>query len=282
MRTNITGNLGILAVALVLVPRATRAEPVVIPAAPDLEAEWKLQFEDLRIQMASLDLQGKEIDHLKMTRARALKRAQSESFRDSATILPTDRDPLDILLRRTEAVLREVLRLAPKADLAGAGTELSKLREQAARTDPAAEARYDLFAKVCLLRRRITLANPLLDFRDIVFVTRGPATSHMVPQYMAQSNSAGGGSRWEIEPAAGFSHPGSFSVEARCKWARADRDGALSYDQLLGWLGDRVEYSLSGQVGLGAGLTLLGTVRATGLEWGGLSHYFKMEMRALF
>jgi hypothetical protein len=97
-----------------------------------------------------------------------------------------------------------------------------------------------------------------------------------------RSVGAGGGARWEVEPAAGFSFPGRFSLDARCKWARADREGALSYDQLLGWLGDRVEYSLSGQVGLGGGLTLLGTVRATGIDWNGLSHYFKMEMRALF
>ena len=127
--------------------------------AVDLDAEWRAQFEDLRIQIERLD---------------TFRKAQGEALREEACILPTDRDPLDIVLRRTEAVLHEVRRLAPKADLAGAEAELNKLREQATRTELAAEARYDLFTKVCLLRRRIALANPLLDFRDIVFVTRGP------------------------------------------------------------------------------------------------------------
>ena len=71
-------------------------------------------------------------------------------------------------------------------------------------------------------------------------------------------------------------------MEAGVKLARADRGDAGSYDQQLGWLGDRVEYSISGQVGLGAGLTLIGSVRATGIEWSDLSHYMRMEMRALF
>lgn len=97
-----------------------------------------------------------------------------------------------------------------------------------------------------------------------------------------RSPGASAGARWEIEPSAGYSKPGIVSVDARCKWAKADRSEGLAYDQILGWLGDRVEYSLSGQVGLGAGLTLLGTVRATGIEWSDLSHYFKMEMRAIF
>jgi hypothetical protein len=97
-----------------------------------------------------------------------------------------------------------------------------------------------------------------------------------------ESQDAGGGSRWEIAPSARYSVPGVASFEAGCKWARADRGGAASYDQLLGWLGSRVEYSVSGQVGLGGGLTLSGTLRATGMDWGDLSHYMRMEMRALF
>lgn len=117
-----------------------------------------------------------------------------------------------------------------------------------------------------------------------IMIRPGPTTNFSLRSsyLLDRSVDAGSGARWEIEPGAGFSKPGIVSVEARCKWARADREGAPSYDQLLGWLGDRVEYSLSGQVGLGAGLTILGTLRASGLEWNNLSHYFKMEMRALF
>lgn len=122
------------------------------------------------------------------------------------------------------------------------------------------------------------------ETRATVAFRPGPSANFsMRSSYLTdRSQDSGGGARWEFEPVARFSKPGYASIEARCKWAKADRDGSMSYDQLLGWLGDRVEYSLSGQVGLGAGLTLLGTLRATGVEWRDLSHYFKMEMRALF
>jgi len=170
------------------------------PAAPDLEAEWKLQWDDLRAQMAAIDLASRETDPQKRSRAASLKKAGGEALRQEATILPADRDPLDIILRRAEAVLHEITRLGAKADLSAAASELGDLRARAGKVDPAAAAdRFAVFTKVCQVRRRITLANPLSDFRDIVFVTRGPnIVGHMVPQYMGQYNSAGGG-LWVLE-----------------------------------------------------------------------------------
>lgn len=118
---------------------------------------------------------------------------------------------------------------------------------------------------------------------SLIYRPEGRTTLSFRSSYLAdRSSKLGGGARWELEPSVRFSQPGVVSVEAGCRWAKTNRTGAGSYDSLLGWLGDRVEYSLSGQVGLGGGLTLNGTVRATGVEWGDLSHYMKMEMRALF
>lgn len=118
---------------------------------------------------------------------------------------------------------------------------------------------------------------------SLIYRPEGRTTLSFRSSYLAdRSTKLGGGARWELEPSVRFSQPGLVSVEAGCRWAKTNRTGAGSYDSLLGWLGDRVEYSLSGQVGLGGGLTLNGTVRASGVEWGDLSHYMKMEMRALF
>ncbi len=118
---------------------------------------------------------------------------------------------------------------------------------------------------------------------SVVFRPGAAALLSLGSSYLTDRTRTGAeGARWEIEPSARFSRPGVASLEAGCKWARASRGNSRSYDQLLGWLGDRVEYNLSGQVGLGRGLTLVATLRATGIEWSDLSHYMKMEMRALF
>jgi hypothetical protein len=112
----------------------------------------------------------------------------------------------------------------------------------------------------------------------------GPRTSFSFRSSLLSevSPSFGGSRRLEVEPSATYSSPGRASVEARCAWARASQGGSRLYDELLGWLGDRVEYSLSGQLTLGGGVTLTGTLQGTGVSWGELSHYLRMEMRALF
>jgi hypothetical protein len=76
--------------------------------------------------------------------------------------------------------------LSPRAAPAGPARAPSQQPE-------ASEARCELFAKLCELRRRIVLANPLLDFRDIVFIKRGGAPGHCCDQYFRFTNGAGGG-----------------------------------------------------------------------------------------
>jgi len=116
-----------------------------------------------------------------------------------------------------------------------------------------------------------------------IVVRPGPGSSlSLRSSYVREVTGAGEGSRWVVEPSAGFSRPGAASFEARCKWTQSSQEGASAYDGLLGWIGDRVEYSVSAQVHLGAGLTLDGSLRASGLTWSDLSHYLRMEMRALF
>ena len=101
------------------------------------------------------------------------ERVASETFRRESLILETDRDPMDVVMRRTEALLTDIRRMAQAPDLAGAAAALADLRataDQIAVTN--APARRELFDKTCRLRRQIAFANPLLNFDSLLFLTR--------------------------------------------------------------------------------------------------------------
>jgi len=87
-------------------------------------------------------------------------------------IWETDRDALDVLLRRTRA-LAEGLGRQFGLNLATEAAALEKL-ETAAKSEAAeSPRRKELFAQACALQRQIALRNPLLDFEEILFMTGG-------------------------------------------------------------------------------------------------------------
>ena len=100
---------------------------------------------------------------------------ESEVLNRQALIWPEDRDPLDVLLRRTQA-LADDLQSSPDAQTVFAQdrAELSALAAQAAKTPPADEdARYAIFMRLMRLRKAIAWKNPLVrSIRKLLFVTR--------------------------------------------------------------------------------------------------------------
>jgi len=149
----------------------------------DLPAEWKRQFDKLARE-------------LKARGAKQAKLAASQAYDPSATVLAADRDPLDIVLRRTAALLAD-LNLAGRvqAGLADAGRQLVALRARAASIGPShAGGRYGVYEDLCLLRRRIALANPLLNFERLLLVRRHDAKGnfHMCDQYYGFNARPGG------------------------------------------------------------------------------------------
>jgi len=143
----------------------------------DLEAEWRAQHATLSAPVPTVPAE--------------------EVYRPEALRLPSDRDPLDIVLRRTAALLAHLAAGAGEADgeLAACARELSALRDAAVRVDPKrADARYALFAAACMQRRRIAFHNPLLDFDRLLFIKRHRSTfNHMCDQYYGINAVAGGG-----------------------------------------------------------------------------------------
>jgi len=114
------------------------------------------------------------------TRARTL-RFYKQAVRPDATILESDRDPVDVVLRRAGALLKYLSGAENAPDLAVEAKVLDELGAKLAKT-PVKDttARYALYEQAYELSRRISFRNPLLDFERIIFLGRRmPATRHM-------------------------------------------------------------------------------------------------------
>ena len=101
------------------------------PQAP-APAEWTLEYE-FRQRWAEL---GRRIAGRQAIEARA-----SQTLRADALIRASDGDPVDVVLRRTDALLRDLRRLGPTRDLAQDEARLRDLQAEAKRTPPATPAR---------------------------------------------------------------------------------------------------------------------------------------------
>jgi hypothetical protein len=147
----------------------------------DLPAEWKAQHDEL----------------VALIGARGSQPPADQCCRPDALILPEDRDPLDVVLRRAAALLADLKRMpsAPAAPLAALEKRLAGLRAAAGAAKPGnAPARFNLFVEACALRREAAFRNPQLDSDQILFVKRHRALkNHMCDQYFGVSARPGGG-----------------------------------------------------------------------------------------
>ena len=128
-----------------------------------------------------------------------------QTLRREALILDTDRDPLDVLLRRTEALLADLRRLPQAPDLSTAASELASIRSSADQNAVTKlPERRALFDRTCQLRRRIAFANPLLDFHSILFLKRHRSVfNHCCDQFYGITQRPGGGLFELQEPFSG-------------------------------------------------------------------------------
>jgi len=118
-----------------------------------------------------------------------------QAYDREALILDTDRDPLDIVLRRTSALLAAIRQMPQAPNLSGPAAKLEQLVERGRAADPDDRAaRAALFVKACRLRREIAFANPLLNFDKLLFLKRHLSTyRHMCDQYYGITQRPGGG-----------------------------------------------------------------------------------------
>ncbi len=141
------------------------------------DTDARLGKTDIEIQYATIrrDIQNR----------RQMAQYTDEVVEPQALILDSDRDSLDVVLRRTEALLEDIKGMSKAPNLEALETKLKTLRQTSqgvSCTD--VQGRYVLFEEACRVRRKIALSNPLLDFDQILFIKRHRATfNHMCDQY---------------------------------------------------------------------------------------------------
>ena len=203
-----------LAVGPLFTP-ASSSEQAETTIAVDMEEEWRRQFVALEHDLARRD---------------HFEEVADQTFRRDSLILPEDRDPADVVLRRMAALLDDLKKTEAAPELEPMAAEWRELEAARQTIDVAdTEERYALYTEACRLRRRIAFSNPLLDFDDIVFIKRHRAIyNHMVDQYAGIAAMPGGG-LYVLEDA--------FGAEPEVRDVLADsvvERGRLEGEQLCG------------------------------------------------
>lgn len=159
---------------------AFRADPWGGFAVAEPRTEMEVQYEALRRDLK---------------RRKVFEQIADQTFHPAALIHPSDRDPADVVLRRTRTLFQDLRAMASSPDLAAFEKQLSRLESQCSRTDvEEGEARFALYENICNLRRKIAFSNPLLNFNEILFLKRHRATfNHMCDQYYGINARPGGG-----------------------------------------------------------------------------------------
>ncbi|MCD6392977.1 MAG: hypothetical protein J7M40_05670, partial [Planctomycetes bacterium] len=155
-------------------------------AAMTVEQTWDAEYAELTGQ----------IDRLKKSKSQWRNRLKAEALDQQALVRGSDSDPLDIVLRRTAALVEyfKDRKALSSSVLGGFESRLNKL-SAAAQSTSKPDARKRLFAGACALRRSIAFVNPLLDFDDIVCMLEQPGDRRIIEQARAvcAGHSKGGG-----------------------------------------------------------------------------------------
>jgi len=140
------------------------------PARREVADDWEAQYQDLTAA----------IRQRRATDSRALPPVNPSEVLDPESLIhAADRDPLDVVLRRTEALTRDLDHRAAAPGFADFERRLSAIKARAAGSlsvePPAAReaVRKDLYREACRLRREAAFSNPLVDFDRLLFVVHG-------------------------------------------------------------------------------------------------------------
>ncbi len=140
--------------------------------------------------------------------AEASRRDAARTFRKCWTrnrsCAQADRDALDVILRRTEALIAELATDTKRPDLGKLQEQLADIRRRAAQDAKTVNSgrpptRESLAMEALAVRRQVVFSNPRLDFSDILFIARGvnygttKDGDHMVSAYYGFNGLKGGG-----------------------------------------------------------------------------------------
>ena len=158
-------------------------------------AFWQRQFYDLSNQIAARGRLGKT----------TVMHDQKVADRN-ALIWNTDRDPTDVLIRRTEAMISALSKTKSKVNWNSFAKRLAAIKQQhesrfnGLRKTSASSAADATYFAAQELNREVMLSNSTLDFTDLIFIERGivgPGNEydgeHMCDQFFGHNGRTGGG-----------------------------------------------------------------------------------------
>lgn len=123
----------------------------------------------------------------------AYERLQRETFHEAALILESDKSPLDVIIRRTSALLNHLKIYGEELESEERSLKAIKSQNHIGLDN---DIQYNLFFQTAKLRRTIAFKNPLLDFNSIVFLKHNKMARgerHMIDQYLGFNQEKLGG-----------------------------------------------------------------------------------------
>jgi len=136
--------------AVIILPGLARSWAI----NPDVLSDWRQQY----------DQQAKRMGNRTPVPVKQV-------YDRNALTWNTDKTPLDVQIRRTEALIENLNSLPGAPDLAELTKKLNEIKRTAA--DLPRDKAIDTYMALRKITRTAALSNPLLDFDDIVFVARG-------------------------------------------------------------------------------------------------------------
>ncbi|MCX6872768.1 MAG: hypothetical protein NTW21_03025 [Verrucomicrobia bacterium] len=162
-----------------VVPPASAAEQAAAFAAPATLAFWNAEY--------GRATEGERIE----------PGSKPWVLDEQSLLLKTDRDALDVQMRRTKALFANLKTQRGAPDLKAIEAQFAAIagRAEAVRKAGDAGKIRELYLQLRDLTRKASFANPLLNFKDLLFMGyMGPGgDSHMVDQYVGWNAKAGGG-----------------------------------------------------------------------------------------
>ena len=185
-----TRSLRVLAVVFVSIfclQASTVGAENVVGATPEvIQADWEAQYQQTKDQIGG---KGR------------FKFPAEQILNVQATILDTDKTPLDVALRRIAAVIKKLKGLKGIGDLSEVEKTISQIKTAGSKSGADEMA---LYMKLRAAGRKAILSNPLLNSDDLLFVSRGVLNDaskrkseydgdHFCDQYYGHNGRTGGG-----------------------------------------------------------------------------------------
>ncbi|MDP6524706.1 MAG: hypothetical protein QGI24_03060 [Kiritimatiellia bacterium] len=126
-----------------------------IARGDDVGATWDKQYRELQSDISAVKSKQRGVSPFLLDRESA--------------VYPEDRSPTGIVLRRTTALLKHMRNLRGANGLEEVESKLGDLKKQYAASETESK---DLYMEACRLRRELSLSNPLLDFDEMIFLTK--------------------------------------------------------------------------------------------------------------